>query len=281
MVLGPPQSFFEANTELALVMNMALPVLFYLAREETRRWLRYGLWAAFVLTIMTVPFTYSRGGVVGLAVVLVVLFVKARHRLLLVPVVALGLVAFALFTPAQWVSRMQTLEDVSLDASAQLRMMSWRVALRIVEDRPVFGGGFRVFVHRETYDIYMPEYPRAFGHDAHSIYFNVIGEHGWGGFVIFGALIVCVFLKLRSVRRLARATPELGWAANYAHMIQASLATYLVTGAFLSVAYFDLAYQLMILVPIIHTVALEQVGGAEIRAKVPTRLATRASAQGS
>src|SRR6185312_1966014 len=34
MVLGPRGSFFESNTELALVLNMALPVLFYLAKEE-------------------------------------------------------------------------------------------------------------------------------------------------------------------------------------------------------------------------------------------------------
>lgn len=259
MVLGPPGSFFAANTELALVMNMALPLLFYLAREETRRWLRRVLWAAFFLTIMTVPFTYSRGGVIGLVVVLIVLFVRARRRLLLIPVVAIGLVGFALFMPDQWVDRMQTLEDVSADGSAQLRMMSWRVALSIAEDRPVFGGGFKVFVHRATYDIYMPEYPRAFGHDAHSIYFNLIGEHGWGGLAIFVTLLILAFLKLHSVRRLARANPEVAWAANYAHMIQASLATYLVTGAFLSVAYFDLAYQLLILVPLIQSVALQEI----------------------
>lgn len=259
MVLGPPDSFFSANTELALVMNMALPLLFYLAREETRRWLRRLLWAAFFLTIMTVPFTYSRGGTIGLVVVLLVLFVRARRRLLLIPVVAIGLVGFAYFAPGQWVDRMQSLEDVSVDGSAQLRMMSWRVALRIAEDRPVFGGGFKVFVHRETYDIYMPEYPRAFGHDAHSIYFNLIGEHGWGGLTIFGTLLVLAFLKLHSIRRLARANPAVAWAANYAHMIQASLATYLVTGAFLSVAYFDLMYQLIILVPLIHSVALQEI----------------------
>jgi probable O-glycosylation ligase (exosortase A-associated) len=259
MVLGPPDSFFAANTEVALVMNMALPLLFYLAREETRRWPRRLLWVSFFLTIMTVPFTYSRGGAIGLVVVLVVLFLRARRRLLLVPVVAIGLVGFAYFAPDQWVDRMQTLEDVSADGSAQLRMMSWRVALRIAEDRPVFGGGFKVFVHRATYDIYMPEYPRAFGHDAHSIYFNLIGEHGWGGLTIFVTILVFVFLKLRSIRRLARANPEVGWAANYAHMIQASLATYLVTGAFLSVAYFDLAYQLIILVPLIHTIAQREI----------------------
>lgn len=275
MVLGPPDSFFAANTELALVMNMALPLLFYLAREETRRWLRRLLWAAFFLTIMTVPFTYSRGGVIGLVVVLIVLFVRARRRLFLIPVVAIGLVGFAYFAPDQWVDRMRSLEDVSVDGSAQLRMMSWRVALSIAEDRPVFGGGFKVFVHRATYDIYMPEYPRAFGHDAHSIYFNLIGEHGWGGLAIFVALLVLALMKLHSVRRLARANPEVAWAANYAHMIQASLATYLVTGAFLSVAYFDLAYQLLILVPLVHSVALQEIA-AKGAAPAETVLATAA-----
>jgi probable O-glycosylation ligase (exosortase A-associated) len=174
---------------------------------------------------------------------------------------------------------MQTLEDVSADGSAQLRMMSWRVALRIAEDRPVFGGGFKVFVHRETYDIYMPEYPRAFGHDAHSIYFNLIGEHGWGGLMIFGALLVLALLRLHSIRRLARANPEVAWAANYAHMIQASLATYLVTGAFLSVAYFDLAYQLIILIPLIHTVALREIAakGAAPAEPIPAAALRRAA----
>ena len=170
---------------------------------------------------------------------------------------------------------MQSLEDVSVDGSAQLRMMSWRVAMRIAEDRPVFGGGFKVFVHRETYDIYMPDYPRAFGHDAHSIYFNLIGEHGWGGLTLFAILLVFAFLKLHSIRRLARANPEVAWAANYAHMIQASLATYLVTGAFLSVAYFDLAYQLIILVPLIHSVAQQEIA-AKAAAPAETLPATAA-----
>jgi probable O-glycosylation ligase (exosortase A-associated) len=229
--------------------------------------------------MMTVPFTYSRGGVVGLVVVLVVLFVSARRRLLLIPVVAIGLVAFAMFAPGQWIDRMESLEDVSNDGSAQLRMMSWRVALGIAEDRPVFGGGFKVFVHRATYDIYMPEYPRAFGHDAHSIYFNLIGEHGWGGFAIFVTLVVCALLKLGTIRRLSRTNPEAAWAGNYAHMIQASIATYLTTGAFLSVAYFDLAYQLIILVPVIHAVAQQEIAAKTAMAETLPATAVPAAAK--
>lgn len=274
MVLGPRGSFFESNTELALVLNMALPMLFYLAREETRRWLRTGLWSAFGLTILAVPFTYSRGGVLGLAVVLVVLFIKARRRFLFVPVVLAALIAFTQFAPQQWVERMQTLEDYQADESANLRLMSWRMALLIAADRPLVGGGFRVFVNRATYDIYMPEYPRGFGHDAHSIYFNLLGEHGWIGLGLFVLLVTLSMFRLYGVRRLARARPEIAWAANYAHMLQASLATYLVTGAFLSAAYFDLAYQLLILAPLLHFLAVRQLAEADaavVAAPLPVR----------
>ena len=258
MVLGPPQTFFEANTEVALVLNMALPMLFYLAKEETRRWLRLTLYGAFGLTLIAVPFTYSRGGLLGLLVVLVILFVKARRRMMLVPVMAVGAIAFLLLAPPQWLSRMQTLENVQADGSANLRFMSWQVALGIAQDNPIFGGGFKVFVHRATYDIYMPEYPRAFGHDAHSIYFNLLGEHGWVGLGLFLTFVVMVLLKLYQIRRLAGTRPEIAWAGNYAHMLQASIATYLVNGATLSAAYFDLAYQLMILAPVIYAVAMQQ-----------------------
>jgi O-antigen ligase len=86
--------------------------------------------------------------------------------------------------------------------------MSWRVAMLIAADRPLYGGGFRVFVNRATYDIYMPEYPRGFGHDAHSIYFNLLGEHGWVGLGLFVLLVTLAMFKLYAIRRLARGRPS-------------------------------------------------------------------------
>jgi putative inorganic carbon (HCO3(-)) transporter len=246
MVLGPPGSFFEANTELALVLNMSIPLTFYLAQEEERPWLRNLLRAAFGMTLLAVPFTYSRGGVVGLAVVLPILFLRARTRLFLLPLAVAGVVAFTWLAPQQFLDRVQTLQDVEADGSAQLRLMSWRVGYEIARDRPVLGGGFQVFVHRETYDRYMPEYPRSFGHDAHSIYFNLLGEHGWIGLTLFLLLVLATFGSLRSLRRAGSSDPDLAWVSRYAKMLQASLLAYLITGAFLSVAYFDLAYQLLI-----------------------------------
>jgi probable O-glycosylation ligase (exosortase A-associated) len=263
MVLGPPGTFFEANTELALVLNMALPLFLYLAREEPHPWRRRALWAAFLLTLLAIPFTYSRGGILGLAVILTILFLRARRRLVLIPVIAVGLLAFTLFTPEKWVERVQTIEGYEGDESAQLRLMSWRVAMMIAADRPVVGGGFKVFTYRATYDVYLPEFPRSYGADAHSIYFNLLGEHGWIGLGLFVLVIGLSLLTLARVRRLARANPEVAWAGNYAHMIQASLAAYLVTGAFLSAAYFDLAYQLLVVIPVLHVVAVREIAARQ------------------
>jgi probable O-glycosylation ligase (exosortase A-associated) len=258
MVLGPAASFFESNNELGLVLNMSLPLLLFLAREEPRKWLRRVLWASFFLTMVAVPFTYSRGAVLGLAAVLAMLFLRASRRLLVIGLALFGIVAFSYFAPMQWFERMQTLESYEADESAQLRLMSWRVGYEIARDSPIFGGGFKVFTHRATYDIYMPEYPRSFGHDAHSIYFNLLGEHGWIGLGLFLLLVAAIFATLRRLRKTATSHPELAWVGNYAHMFQASIVTYLVTGAFLSAAYFDLAYQLFIGVVLLKHLADEQ-----------------------
>jgi putative inorganic carbon (HCO3(-)) transporter len=254
-VFGPPESFFSENNELALALNMCLPILVYLAREETRRWLRRLLWAAFGLSALSVPFTYSRGGLLGLATVLAFLFLKARKRWIVLPLGAAALAGFMLFAPGKWFDRVNTLEDYQADESAQLRFMAWRVAYDIATDYPVTGGGFRVMTYREIYDIYLPDYPRAFGHDAHSIYFNLLAEHGWIGLGLFGLLISFSLLSLVRLKWQAARAPGLEWIARYADMLYVSVIGYLVNGAFLSVAYFDLAYQLLILVPVLRSLA--------------------------
>lgn len=262
MVLGPPMSFFEDNTELSLALTMSAPISLYLAHEQSQRWRRIALYALCFFTVFAVPFTYSRAGILGLAVVLVVLFGSARRRILLIPMVAVGLLAFVWFAPERWFNRVETLQDYEADASAQLRFMSWRVGYEIAVDRPVLGGGFRVFIHRETYDMYLPEFPLSYGADAHSVYFGLLGEHGWVGLGLFLALMGCTLRTLQRLRGLRRTTPELAWISQYARMLQASLLAFLVTGAFLSVAYFDLLYQLVVIAVILKGLAQQHVAAA-------------------
>ena len=149
--------------------------------------------------------------------------------------------------------------------------MTWRMGYEIAKDRPIFGGGFQVFRFRSTYDIYLPEYPSTTAHDAHSIYFNLLGEHGWFGLALFLGLAMSTLASLERLRRLGNRNAELVWASNYARMLQASLLAWLATGAFLSVAYFDLGYQLFFLTIILKGIVSEQTATSAAE-QVPARV---------
>jgi hypothetical protein len=73
-VQGPEGTFIGGNTELGLALNMVLPFLLLLARDEQRKWLRRLLFTMFVTSIISIIFTYSRGALIGLPVVLAMLF---------------------------------------------------------------------------------------------------------------------------------------------------------------------------------------------------------------
>jgi probable O-glycosylation ligase (exosortase A-associated) len=273
-VVGPPGSFIASNNELGLALNMVLPILVFLARDEPRLWLRTGLRFASCLTVIAVAFTYSRGAILGLVLVLAALFLKGRQRLLLAVVLVIGLLAFASFVPERWVERMETLRNYEADSSAMARLAAWRVAYRIALDHPVTGGGFRIFWGSNIYQDYGERDPGR-ARDAHSLYFNLLGEHGWIGLGLFLALIGSTLGTLRRVRKRVASQPDRAWLANYAHMLQISFLAYLAAGAFVSVAYFDLNYQLILIAVILGRFAAEPVGAAEQSLARPALVAVR------
>ena len=277
-VLGAPgASFISTNNALALALNMCLPILFYLAKEERRPWLRLALYLTFLASIISVLFTYSRGGLVGLLIVLSVLFLHWRN----IPHVAVAAILVAVlafgFAPQKWLDRMDTIIHYQQEASANLRLLSWQVSFMLANDHPITGGGFWGISNLATFARYMPDYP-AGSHDAHSIYFNLLGEHGYPGLAIFAVFVGLTLMTLETIRKRALQEPELQWAANYAFMLRASIVAYLTSGAFLSVAYFDLAYLLFIVVGLVK-VLMEREIEARVAKKPASAGASRTPAQ--
>jgi len=74
---------------------------------------------------------------------------------------------------------------------------------------------------------------------AHSIYFDVLSEHGWVGLVLFLMIGAYSWLNCSWLIRRSRNRPELAWANVLGKMGQAVLAGFWVGGAFQSLAYFD------------------------------------------
>ena len=123
------------------------------------------------------------------------------------------------------------------------RINAWTMAINLANDRPLVGGGFEV--QSETvYARYAPD--PSVVRSAHSIYFQLLGEHGYVGLALFLLLWILVWRDASWIITRSEKRMELRWASDLARMVQVSLVGYAVGGAFLNLAYYDLPYYILI-----------------------------------
>lgn len=243
LVWGPPGGFFEDNNALALTIVMVVPLMRYLQLQATKWWIRYGLGLSMLLSAAAVIGTYSRGAMLAGLTMVGLLVLRSRHRFVFGAIAVFLLVVSVPFLPEEWIERMQSIQDFQQDGSAMGRIDAWSFAFRYALDHPVFGGGFFINRADELFMSYVPEAvkSRAF----HSVYFEVLGEHGFAGLGIFLTLGVTAFLSAGGIRRYCSGKEELNWARDLAGMAQVSIVGYAVGGAFLSLAFYDLYYNIV------------------------------------
>lgn len=245
LVWGPPGSFIGGNNELALALIMTIPLVWYLRLQAGNRWLRHGLAVGMGLMAISAIGSHSRGALLAIVAMGFFLWLKSRHKLVTGLLMAVVVGVLALNLPQSWYDRMGTIQTYQEDNSALGRINAWHTAFNVASDR-ITGGGFNMLFERATFAQYAPD-PRKV-HDAHSIYFEVLGEHGFIGLGLYLLLWLFTWFKARSVIRFCRKDAERKWAADLAGMAQVSLIGYAVGGAFLGLAYFDLPYHILIIV---------------------------------
>jgi probable O-glycosylation ligase (exosortase A-associated) len=96
-------------------------------------------------------------------------------------------------------------------------------------------------------------------HDVHSVYFEMMGEHGFIGFGIFMTIMAFTWMKGSSIIRRTKRISELKWAHDLAAMTQVSLIGYAVTGAFLGLSYFDFYWHLVAIMVILNHLVTQQI----------------------
>lgn len=254
-VLGPSSSFFGDNNQFALVMCMALPFMRYLQLIYQSRWIRWGLWVLMGLTVLSIVGTYSRGGLLGLFAVLFMLFMKSRNRFGLLVIIAIAVPLTFNFLPQKWANRMESMTHYKSDNSAEGRIDSWKFATNVALAKPVTAGGFSVWASNNMWNEYGP--PGAVHRAIHSVFFQVLGEQGFVGLMLFVSILAAGWRELGAARRLAKRSPEGGWINDLAGHMQVSLAGYVVAGAFLPQAYFDFTYQIIALAIVLKAMAMK------------------------
>jgi len=239
-----PGGFIGGNNEMALALIMVIPLMRFLQLEARRRWAKLAWTAAMVLTATAALGSQSRGALVALAGMAVYLWFKSPRKLAVgVGIVLAGILVLG-FMSQYWEKRMETITTYENDPSAMGRINAWWMTWNLAKDN-LMGGGFDIYT-RELFARYAPNPLDV--HAAHSIYFQVLGEHGFIGLFLFLLMWWFVWRSAAWLINEGARSEDTRWCRNLGAMCQVSLAGYFVGGAFLSLAYFDLPYDVLAMV---------------------------------
>ena len=252
-VYGPAHTMIGDNNDFGLAMNMTAPVFFFLAQTESGRW-RYFWGCVFIGSIPVILFTYSRGALMGLAVVIFLMLLRLKQRTMIIPVLIAGMAIALLLAPQAWRERMDPNREGAVDASAQSRFNAWTFSWRLACDFPIAGGGFETF-SPELFQKYAPNVRDV--HGPHSIYFGVLAEHGFIGLALYLALVASCFATTLRLANQARMRGDLV-IEHYANMFRFSLVGFLTSGFFLGRAYFDYYFTIVGCIVILKRVAQQE-----------------------
>lgn len=231
-----------------------IPLIHWLARHGTifpPEWRVTAFALALGFACMLIPVgTQARTGLLCIALLgLLSLRLVKRRLLYLMLMGAAGLLAVP-FLPASFTERMSTIENHQSDESASTRIAVWKWTWDYVGDHPA-GGGFEAYrgnviryktrkavgtgnsVSLQTVDV--EDKGRAY----HSTYFEMLGEQGWPGFIVWMWLHLSGLWQMEVLRRRwrGRTGDAEQWQAPLANALQQAQLVYLLGSLFVGIAF--------------------------------------------
>ena len=256
------------NNHWAVAMVMSLPLQLYLYQQSANRLAKFGFFSVLAVTIISILGSHSRGAFLGMSMVGIWAIMVSRRKFLSLAVVLVATVAIYNFAPESWFGRMQTIEAADTDSSFLGRVAAWKISTAAAIQNPVFGVGFHGIQVQsiwqgamETalalpYDVgELINYHRA----AHSIYFEILGDLGVLGLLIFLALLLNGLYTRSEIKGLSRKIgPSAIWARELGDLLAVGLVAYMVAGAGVSLGYFETMYAFLMLMEIVKQHLLAQ-----------------------
>lgn len=246
-VQGLPNTILEDNNHLGTALATVLPLILYLRTQASRAIVRHGLLALFVLAVIAVLGTHSRGAFVALVVFAGFFWLRSRRKFLILGGLLLVLVPAVAFMPAKWTERMSSIGEATQDASFMGRVDAWHINTELALAHPLTGAGLRNSYEKEiaaTVDPVRAQSAKA----AHSIYFEVLGGTGFIGLAVFLAILATAAVTNRRLQKLKSDPSVDPWIAPFAYYAQISLAVFCVGGAAVSMEMWDGFYILIALI---------------------------------
>ncbi len=254
LILNGSNFGLSESSTLACVAVMTLPIILYLnkhislipfLKNKKFLWLLTG-----ILCITTVVGTTARTGLVALVSYVGIRSFNFKSMMKLIPLVLLAAIVISQVAPQSWFDRMGK-------TTASQRVAVWKWTIDYVAEKPVMGGGFQSYLDNGgklgLYDQELVDFKgvRAF----HSIYFEVLGEHGYVGLLIFLGLI---FTTIRLNHSLIKRTDIDERTKDFCMSMNHAIYIFCIGGAFIGVAFKPIIYQLIAISVAHHTIACRE-----------------------
>ena len=221
------QPFFNDHTHYSAVLALIAPFFLVMAFNRSlgawQRWIALAFFGVFALGIL---FSYSRAAWVSLILAFagfIILAFRLKFRMLLAGFILILGTVIAFQTEilrelqrntqessGEFSEHVKSISNITSDASNLERINRWRSAIRLFEERPVFGWG------PGTYQLVYAPYQRSedytiittnFGDlgNAHSEYLGPLAESGLPGMLLF---ILMALAMLATAVKLFKKAPE-------------------------------------------------------------------------
>lgn len=207
--------FYNDHTAYSAAMAMFVPVICgFIFQKKYPAWIN-GIFVFLLLLFLTgIFFSYARAAIVSLGAALAILgalLLKIKFRTLLVSLLVLGGLFFVFQTQilillsdnktdseGDFTANLQSISNIKTDASNLERINRWSCAIRMFEEKPVFGWGPGTYMFE--YAPFQKKSERSYisindgsNGNAHSEYLGPLSEQGLPGMLIMLALTLAVF----------------------------------------------------------------------------------------
>jgi probable O-glycosylation ligase (exosortase A-associated) len=250
------------SSSISMASICIIPLILFLRKYGTifpPEWRVNLFCTALIFACLLIPIgTQARTGLICIAVLALLALRSAKRRFLYIFLsAAIGFAVIPLL-PASFSKRMDTIQGYKGDQSASTRIAVWKWTWDYAKDHPM-GGGFDAYrgnnIRFETVtqdeaggqtDVessVKTDKARAY----HSAYFEMLGEQGYPGLIMWLLIHGVGLIRMEIVRRRFRNTPVESeqWIGPLAEALQHAHIIFLVGALFVGIALQPFAYMLV------------------------------------
>lgn len=246
------------QNEFAAMLLVLIPLSLVLFLNMKHRLVRLLLLGCFVILLVGLLLTYSRGGYLSFGVMIMLAmfkFVSGKNRLKIlaisVPCLIIASAIFYFTFAEEFIARMETLrflesrESVRSEGSLNLRYQYYfEIAPKMFAEHPVFGVGFRGFMQHNPY-----------GQITHNTYLEVLTGTGILGFIPFMAILYLSWRETKRVEKYAAQREKEFYLWSYAQALELGMISYFLAGMFISLDLSKMTWILFTLTAIVFNIS--------------------------